>query len=169
MARHRHTLALDLAEPFKPLFAERLLRRAAHQRTLRKTDFEVAVAAASLSATGRKRVAGMIRDELAETVYHRRLRRRVSYEGLIRLEALKLVRRAIQGLPSVVVTVQVILVYDTAVKHNPKALRTCRRYLHWVQRSVFEGQLTPAQLRRVNCRRKSPEVAIESPHMRWGR
>jgi CRISPR-associated protein Cas2 len=46
---------------------------------------------------------------------------------------------------------QVILVYDTAVKHNPKALRTCRRYLHWVQRSVFEGHLTPAQLRRLHA------------------
>jgi CRISPR/Cas system-associated endonuclease Cas1 len=45
MARHRHTLALDLAEPFKPLSAERLLRRAAHQRSLRQTDFEVDVAA----------------------------------------------------------------------------------------------------------------------------
>jgi CRISPR-associated protein Cas2 len=47
--------------------------------------------------------------------------------------------------------VRVILVYDTAVKHNPKALRTCRRYLHWVQRSVFEGQLTPAQLRQLHA------------------
>lgn len=46
---------------------------------------------------------------------------------------------------------RVILVYDTAVKHNPKALRTCRRYLHWVQRSVFEGQLTPAQLRQLHA------------------
>jgi CRISPR-associated protein Cas1 len=99
MARHRHTLALDLAEPFKPLLAERLLRRAAHQRILRQTDFEVDVAAASLSATGRKRVVGMVRDELAETVYHRRLRRRVSYEGLIRLEALKLVRLCLEGEP----------------------------------------------------------------------
>jgi len=99
MARHRHTLALDLAEPFKPLFAERLLRRAAHQRSLREADFETDVAAASLSATGRKRVVEMVRDELAQTVYHRRLRRRVSYEGLIRLEALKLVRLCLEGEP----------------------------------------------------------------------
>jgi CRISP-associated protein Cas1 len=41
----------------------------------------------------------MVRDELAETVYHRRLRRRVSYEGLIRLEALKLVRLCLEGEP----------------------------------------------------------------------
>lgn len=40
----------------------------------------------------------------------------------------------------------VIVVYDTAAKRNPRILRTCRKYLHHVQRSVFEGQLTEAQL-----------------------
>lgn len=42
----------------------------------------------------------------------------------------------------------VIVVYDTAVERNPKILRTCRQYLHHVQRSVFEGELSAAQLRR---------------------
>ncbi|MFE1322695.1 CRISPR-associated endonuclease Cas2 [Kitasatospora phosalacinea] len=41
----------------------------------------------------------------------------------------------------------VILVYDTAAERNPKVLKTCRRYLHWTQRSVFQGELTPAQYR----------------------
>jgi len=41
----------------------------------------------------------------------------------------------------------VVLVYDTAVERNPAALRTCRQYLHWVQRSVFEGELSAAQHR----------------------
>jgi CRISPR-associated protein Cas2 len=42
----------------------------------------------------------------------------------------------------------VIVVYDTAAERNPQILRTCRLYLHHVQRSVFEGQLTEAQLHR---------------------
>lgn len=42
----------------------------------------------------------------------------------------------------------VIVVYDTAAERNPKILRTCRQYLHHVQRSVFEGSLTPAQIKR---------------------
>ncbi|MBB6174938.1 CRISPR-associated protein Cas2 [Nocardiopsis mwathae] len=42
----------------------------------------------------------------------------------------------------------IIVVYDTAAERNPKILRTCRRYLHHVQRSVFEGQLSPAQFTR---------------------
>jgi CRISPR-associated protein Cas2 len=41
----------------------------------------------------------------------------------------------------------VILVYDTAVERNPKVLRTCRKYLHWTQRSVFQGELSTAQYR----------------------
>jgi CRISPR-associated protein Cas2 len=41
----------------------------------------------------------------------------------------------------------VILVYDTLAERNPQALKTCRKYLHWVQRSVFEGELSAAQYR----------------------
>ena len=39
----------------------------------------------------------------------------------------------------------VVLVYDTLAERNPRVLKTCRRYLHWVQRSVFEGELSAAQ------------------------
>lgn len=41
-----------------------------------------------------------------------------------------------------------IVVYDTAAERNARVLRTCRQYLHHVQRSVFEGELSPAQLKR---------------------
>lgn len=41
----------------------------------------------------------------------------------------------------------VIVVYDTLAERNPRVLRTCRRYLHWVQRSVFQGELSAAQRR----------------------
>ncbi|WP_229698781.1 CRISPR-associated endonuclease Cas2 [Wenjunlia tyrosinilytica] len=43
------------------------------------------------------------------------------------------------------------MVYDTAAERNPRILRTCRKYLHHVQRSVFEGQLSAAQLRRFRA------------------
>lgn len=45
----------------------------------------------------------------------------------------------------------VVVVYDTAAERNPKILRTCRKYLHHVQRSVFEGQISDAQLRRFHA------------------
>lgn len=97
--RRRNTLALDLAEPFKPLFAERLLRRSAAQKTLSEADFETGVGQATLSTKGRKKVAELIRAELAVTVYHRSLRRKVSYEELIHLEALKIVRLCLEDVP----------------------------------------------------------------------
>ncbi|GAT85139.1 CRISPR-associated protein Cas1 [Streptomyces sp. F-3] len=97
--RRRNTLALYLAEPFKPLFTERLLRRAAAQKTLKPSDFETEVGRASLSRNGRKKVAGMVKEELATTVFHRSLKRKVSYEELIHLEALKLVRLCLEGKP----------------------------------------------------------------------
>ena len=40
----------------------------------------------------------------------------------------------------------VIAVYDVAVERGAKALRLFRRYLAHVQNSVFEGELSPAQL-----------------------
>ncbi|MEU6241583.1 CRISPR-associated endonuclease Cas2 [Streptomyces sp. NPDC047024] len=45
----------------------------------------------------------------------------------------------------------VILVYDTAVERNPKVLKTCRKYLHWTQRSVFQGELSHAQYRALTA------------------
>lgn len=97
--RRRNTLALDLAEPFKPLFAERLLRRAASRKTLKASDFETEVGKASLSKEGRRKVSGLIREELTTTVHHRSLKRKVSYEELIHLEALKLVRLCLEDAP----------------------------------------------------------------------
>ncbi len=41
----------------------------------------------------------------------------------------------------------ILLVYDINVKRVNKVLKKCREYLTWVQNSVFEGELTPAQFR----------------------
>ncbi|AWR95398.1 CRISPR-associated endonuclease Cas2 [Saccharolobus solfataricus] len=40
----------------------------------------------------------------------------------------------------------VILVYDFDEKRVVKALNICRKYLTWIQRSVFEGELTEGNL-----------------------
>lgn len=40
----------------------------------------------------------------------------------------------------------VIAVYDVSVDRVQKALKLFRRYLSWVQNSVFEGELTKAQI-----------------------
>ncbi|MFW6173274.1 MAG: CRISPR-associated endonuclease Cas2 [Elusimicrobiota bacterium] len=43
----------------------------------------------------------------------------------------------------------VIIVYDVNVKRVNYMKKFLREYLHWVQNSVFEGELTKAELRKV--------------------
>lgn len=40
----------------------------------------------------------------------------------------------------------VILVYDIEQKRVAKVLKTCRKYLYWVQNSVFEGEISEGNL-----------------------
>ncbi len=40
----------------------------------------------------------------------------------------------------------VIMAYDIGEKRVGKVLKIARRYLHWVQRSVFEGEITVSAL-----------------------
>ena len=42
-----------------------------------------------------------------------------------------------------------ILVYDFGQKRVGKALKICRKYLHWVQNSVFEGRISQANLVKI--------------------
>jgi CRISPR-associated protein Cas2 len=41
----------------------------------------------------------------------------------------------------------VILVYDIHAKRVGKMLKLCRRYLNWIQNSVFEGEMTDLKLK----------------------
>lgn len=43
----------------------------------------------------------------------------------------------------------VIVVYDVEQKRVAKVCKFLRRYLSWVQNSVFEGEITEAKLERV--------------------
>jgi CRISPR-associated protein Cas2 len=40
----------------------------------------------------------------------------------------------------------IILVYDVNEKRVSKMLRLCRRYLNWIQNSVFEGEISEVKL-----------------------
>jgi CRISPR-associated protein Cas1 len=99
MERQRHSLVLDLAEVFKPLFAERLLLRMAARDQLRPHHFDSDVNQAMLGEIGRKLVVQTVRDELATTIQHRGLGRSVAYDELLYLEALRVTRRCLEGAP----------------------------------------------------------------------
>lgn len=43
----------------------------------------------------------------------------------------------------------IILVYDIQEKRVGKMLKLCRKYLSWVQNSVFEGEITEVKLKEL--------------------
>jgi CRISPR-associated protein Cas2 len=43
----------------------------------------------------------------------------------------------------------VILVYDVGVKRVAKVLKTCRKYLTWVQNSVLEGDISETNFKKL--------------------
>jgi len=43
----------------------------------------------------------------------------------------------------------VILVYDIGEKRVGKMLKLCRKYLNWIQNSVFEGEITEVKLKEL--------------------
>ena len=48
----------------------------------------------------------------------------------------------------------VILVYDVRERRVQKVLKACRKYLHWVQNSVFEGEITEAKMGKLKSELK---------------
>ncbi len=48
----------------------------------------------------------------------------------------------------------IILVYDMGEKRVGKMLKLCRRYLNWIQNSVFEGELSELQLKELQVEAK---------------
>jgi CRISPR-associated protein Cas2 len=43
----------------------------------------------------------------------------------------------------------VILVYDIGEKRVGKMLKLCRRYLNWIQNSVFEGEISEVKMKEL--------------------
>ena len=43
----------------------------------------------------------------------------------------------------------VILVYDCGERRVSKMLKLCRKYLNWIQNSVFEGEITEVKLKEL--------------------
>jgi CRISPR-associated protein Cas2 len=48
-----------------------------------------------------------------------------------------------------------LAVYDVKVKRVAKMLKLFRRYMIWIQNSVFEGEMTEAQFQRLRLEAKT--------------
>jgi len=68
----------------------------------------------------------------------------------------------------------VILVYDIDVKRVSKILKLCRKYLNWIQNSVFEGEITEVKLLELKIKlntiidkKKDSIIIFKSRNERW--
>ncbi|OIN58180.1 type I-B CRISPR-associated endonuclease Cas1b [Arsenicibacter rosenii] len=91
----RYSLALDLAEVFKPLLVDRTIFRMLNKKELQPSDFVTELNRCTLKERGRKAFVQVFEDRLRETIQHRSLGRSVSYKYLVRLECYKLAKHLI--------------------------------------------------------------------------
>ena len=88
----RYSLALDVAEIFKPILVDRLIFRLCNRKELRPQHFDFIDTACFLSESGRKIFIKSWEERLQQSIEHRTLNRKVSYRHLVRLECYKIAK-----------------------------------------------------------------------------
>lgn len=91
-SERRFSLALDIAEVFKPLIVDRLVFNLVNNKMISNSDFDDRFEGILLNENGKKKFVKAFNERLEKTVKHRSLNRNVSYQRLIRLECYKLVK-----------------------------------------------------------------------------
>jgi CRISPR-associated protein Cas1 len=91
-SERRYSLALDVAEIFKPVFVDRLIFRLINLNMLRDRHFEVNINSAYLTTEGRQIFVKEFEDFVEKTILHRKLKRNIRYKSLIRLDLYKLIK-----------------------------------------------------------------------------
>ena len=91
----RFSLALDIAEIFKPLLADRIIFSLLNKRQIQEKHFDKKLNSCLLTEEGRKIYLREFDEKLKTTIKHRNLKRSVSYRHLIRLECYKLIKHII--------------------------------------------------------------------------
>ncbi|GAA4315358.1 type I-B CRISPR-associated endonuclease Cas1b [Compostibacter hankyongensis] len=91
----RFSLALDLAEIFKPILVDRLVFSLLNRRVIQINDFDRQLNRCLLKDNGRKKVLKAWDEKINETIKHRSLKRNVRYRHLVKLECYKLVKHVL--------------------------------------------------------------------------
>ena len=95
----RYSLALDLAEVFKPVIVDRLIFSMLNKREIQDNDFRYDLNRCLLKESAGKKFSRAWDERLKETIQHRVLKKSVSYKTLIRLECYKLQKHIVEDLP----------------------------------------------------------------------
>jgi CRISPR-associated protein Cas1 len=88
----RFSLALDIAEIFKPIFADRIMFKLINNGQINEKHFEKELNGYYLKENGRKIVVQEFDNRLKTIIKHKDLKRDVSYRRIIRLECYKLIK-----------------------------------------------------------------------------
>ena len=88
----RYSLALDIAEIFKPVLIDRAIFKVLNKKEIQERHFDRRLNKCVLNESGKKIFVKAIETRLLETIQHRSLKRNVSYKHLIRLECYKLAK-----------------------------------------------------------------------------
>jgi CRISPR-associated protein Cas1 len=89
-SERRFSLALDIAELFKPLLVDRTIFSLVNKGMMNENDFNKELKGVLLSENGKNKFIKAYNEKLNTTIKHRELKRNVSYQRLIRLECYKL-------------------------------------------------------------------------------
>ena len=88
----RYSLALDISEIFKPILVDRLIFSLLNKKILNERDFDKKMNSCLLNDSGRKKVLKAWEERLSKTIMHRKLKKNVSYQHLVKLEVYKLIK-----------------------------------------------------------------------------
>lgn len=95
-SERRFSLCLDIAEIFKPIIADRLIFSMLNKRQITEKDFEEGLNFTYIKEKARKNITREIDLRLQTKIKHKKLKREVSYEYLMRLEVYKLIKHLIE-------------------------------------------------------------------------
>jgi CRISPR-associated protein Cas1 len=92
----RYSLALDIAEIFKPVLIDKTIFKVLNKKEIQDKHFDMKLNRCVLTDAGKKIFVQAIDERLQETFQHRSLHRHVSYKHLIKLECYKLSKHILE-------------------------------------------------------------------------
>ncbi len=96
-SERRHSLALDVAEIFRPDFCDRIILKLINLKMLKESDFYNNSGGIFLNDSGKKKILEEFENNLRETLYYPGLGRKVSNRFLIRLELYKIEKQIMEN------------------------------------------------------------------------
>lgn len=95
-SERRYSLSLDVSEIFKPVLSDRLILKLIDLKMIKEENFVKEMGGTYLNEEGRKIFVEEFDKQLETTILHRKLRKKVKYKTLIKLELYKIVKHILE-------------------------------------------------------------------------